>query len=213
MKIAVINEGSTKMKNPEVCAALRALGHEVVNLGMTGREGEPDLNYLHTALLSALCLHLNMAEFVVGGCGTGQGYMNAVLQFPDIFCGLLLDPVDALLFRQVNAGNCVSLALNKGYALGGDLNLKILFEQLFGGPFGNGYPEARKAVQKAARDGLAGLSRDAHKTMAEIVRNMNQEVLAHVLRYPGVAEAIRRAEPSAAQGTALKAELIKKLEA
>ncbi len=132
MKIAVINEGSTKIRNAEVCAALRELGHEVVNLGMTGREGEPDLNYLHTALLSALCLHLNMAEFVVGGCGTGQGYMNAVLQFPDIFCGLLLDPVDALLFRQVNAGNCVSLALNKGYALGGDLNLKILFEQLFG---------------------------------------------------------------------------------
>ena len=121
--------------------------------------------------------------------------------------------MDALLFRQVNAGNCVSLALNKGYALGGDLNLKILFEQLFGGPFGNGYPEARKAVQKAARDGLAGLSRDAHRSMTEIIRNMNQEVLAHVLRYPGVAEAIRRAEPSAAQGTALKAELIKKLEA
>ncbi len=90
MKIAVINEGSTKIRNAEVCAALRELGHEVVNLGMTGREGEPDLNYLHTALLQR---PLPASEYgrICGGrlAGTGQGYMNAVLQFPDIFCGLL----------------------------------------------------------------------------------------------------------------------------
>ena len=78
MRIAVINEFSTKNRNGDVLKALEELGYEPVNLGMKDLEGEPQLNYLETAFLSALALNLKAVDFVVGGCGTGQGYMNAL---------------------------------------------------------------------------------------------------------------------------------------
>jgi hypothetical protein len=31
-------------------------------------------------------------DFVVGGCGTGLGYLNAVMQYPGVVCGHLLSP-------------------------------------------------------------------------------------------------------------------------
>ena len=136
MKVAVITEGSTKHRNADVVAAAESLGLEVLNLGMKNEPDEPDLSYLETAFLSALVLNLKVVDFVLGGCGTGQGYMNAVLQFPGTACGLLLDPVDAFLFSQVNAGNCISFALNKGYGgVGGDINLKYMLKELFAHPY------------------------------------------------------------------------------
>ena len=158
MKVAVITEGSTKHRNADVVAAAESLGLEVLNLGMKNEPDEPDLSYLETAFLSALVLNLKVVDFVLGGCGTGQGYMNAVLQFPGTACGLLLDPVDAFLFSQVNAGNCISFALNKGYGgVGGDINLKYMLKELFAHPYGQGYPEARREIQVAARRRLEKL--------------------------------------------------------
>lgn len=81
MKVAVITEGSTKHRNADVVAAAESLGLEVLNLGMKNEPDEPDLSYLETAFLSALVLNLKVVDFVLGGCGTGQGYMNAILQF------------------------------------------------------------------------------------------------------------------------------------
>lgn len=197
MKIAVITEGSTKTRNAEVVAALDGLGHEVFNLGMKNIEGEPDLNYLETGFLSALLLNLNAVDFVVGGCGTGQGYMNAVLQFPGTACGLLFDQVDAFLFSQVNAGNCISLSLNKGYGnLGGGLNLAYLFKTLFAGAWGDGYPAARREIQVNARKKLARLSFDSHKSMKEILSVMDGETINSVLSFPGIVEFIKNAPPS-----------------
>ena len=197
MKIAVINEGSTKSRNAEVIGALDGLGHEIFNLGMKNTEGEPDLTYMETGFLSALLLNLKAVDFVIGGCGTGQGYMNAVLQFPGTACGLLLDQVDAFLFARVNAGNCVSLSLNKGYGnLGGGLNLSFLFKTLFSESWGQGYPPARAEIQTGARKKLARLSLDAHKPMIEIISAMNRDVVAGTLSFPGVMNFIKGAPPS-----------------
>ena len=77
MKVAVITEGSTKHRNADVVAAAESLGLEVLNLGMKNEPDEPDLSYLETAFLSALVLNLKVVDFVLGGCGTGQGYMNS----------------------------------------------------------------------------------------------------------------------------------------
>lgn len=41
MRIAVINEFSTKNRNGDVLKALEELGYEPVNLGMKDLEGEP----------------------------------------------------------------------------------------------------------------------------------------------------------------------------
>lgn len=197
MKIAVINEGSTKFHNHDVVTTLESMGHQVLNLGMKDVEGEPDLTYMDTAFLSALVLNLNAVDFVVGGCGTGQGYMNAVMQYPNVFCGLLMDPVEAFLFSQVNAGNCVSLQLNKGYGrLGGDLNLRYMFEKLFNDTYGQGYPPARGEIQKSARKKLEQLSVDSHYTMVELLSRIDQDLIKKSCAFPGVKEVLETAPES-----------------
>ena len=205
MKIAVINEGSTKHHNGDVVRALESLNHEVINLGMKNIDGEPDLTYMETALLSALALNLKAVDFVVGGCGTGQGYMNAVLQYPGIACGLITDPVEAFLFSQVNAGNCISLQLNKGYGkLGGDLNVLYIFEKLFNDTYGEGYPAARKDIQTGARKRLGKLSLSTHYGMEEIIIKMDQELVHRALSFPGVREFLSAAPDSELKKTVSK---------
>ena len=206
MKIAVITEGSTRARNEEVVKAFDGLGHEIFNLGMRNAEGEPDLTYMETGFMSALLLNLNAVDFVVGGCGTGQGYMNSVLQYPGTACGLLLDQVDAFLFSQVNAGNCVSLSLNKGYGnLGGGMNLSFLFRELFSNAWGQGYPPARKEIQIGARKRLAKLSLDTHKTMAEILSVMDKEVLGRALSFPGFIDFVKTTPASELKNRVLEA--------
>ena len=197
MRIAVINEFSTKNRNGDVLKALEELGYEPVNLGMKDLEGEPQLNYLETAFLSALALNQKAVDFVVGGCGTGQGYMNALLQYPGTFCGLLTDPTDAFLYSRINAGNCVSLPLNKGYGgVGGDINLKYIFEKLFNDTYGGGYPETRKEFQADLRKILNNLSLNAHKSMEEIVDTMDETILKKALLFPGIRDMIEEAPES-----------------
>jgi len=192
MKIAIVIEGSTKNRSIDVENAVRGLGaHVVYNLGMKNVDGEPELTYMETGFISALLLNLGAVDFVIGGCGTGQGYMNMVLQFPGTSCGLLLDPVDAFLFSQVNAGNCISLALNKGYGnLAGDLNIAYLVRQLFSNDFGQGYPEARREIQINARKKLAKISLNNHKSMPEIIESMDSGVIENALSFPGVMDFI-----------------------
>ena len=197
MRIAVINEFSTKNRNGDVLKALEELGYDPVNLGMKDLEGEPQLNYLETAFLSALALNLKAVDFVVGGCGTGQGYMNALLQYTGTFCGLLTDPTDAFLYSRINAGNCVSLPLNKGYGgVGGDINLKYIFEKLFNDTYGGGYPETRKEFQADLRKILNNLSLNAHKSMEEIVDTMDETILKKALLFPGIRDMIEEAPES-----------------
>jgi ribose 5-phosphate isomerase RpiB len=206
MKIAVINEGSTKQRNEEVLKALDGLGHETFNLGMKNVEAEPDLTYMETGFMSALALNLKAVDFVIGGCGTGQGYMNMVLQFPGIACGLLIDQVDAFLFSQVNAGNCISLSLNKGYGnLGGGLNLALMFKQLFSVTWGQGYPAARKEIQLGARKKLSQFSLDAHKSMEEIIAVMDKEIKSRAFAFPGFLDFVKNAPPSELKDCVLKA--------
>ena len=197
MRIAVVNEGSTKHRNADVLAALAGFPHEVINLGMRNEEGEPALSYMETALISALALNLGVADMVVGGCGTGQGYMNAVLQYPGVACGLLMDPTEAFLFAKVNAGNCISLQLNKGYGgIGGDVNLRYMFQQVFADGYGEGYPVARAEIQQQARLLLEGLSVTAHRPMAEILQLANPAFVSKALSFPGVMECFRNAPES-----------------
>lgn len=204
MKIAVVMEGSTKFQNPDVIRVLGEFDHEILNLGMKNIEGEPDLTYMETALISALALNLGIVDFVVGGCGTGQGYMNAVLQYPNVACGLIYDPVEAFLFSQVNAGNCISLPLNKGYGkVNGDINLRYIFEKLFNDTYGQGYPAVRGELQKKARMKLAELSATSHYTMEENLVRMDLEIVKRACAYPGVLDTFKKAPESSLKETLL----------
>lgn len=184
MKIAVINEISAADKNLDIIKALEGRGHEVLNLGNTSSKDPFSLLYIHTGLMSALLLNLKVVDFVVGGCGTGLGYLNSVLQYPGVVCGHLLTPLDAFLFARINAGNCVSLALNQGYGWAGEVNLGLIFDALFTPETGSGYPIQRSEPQRQGRELLSQISLVTHRSMTEILLALPLEVVRTALTYP-----------------------------
>ncbi len=190
MRIAVVNETSAADRNGDILAALKDRGHQIINAGMTKSGAKPELLYIHTGLITAILLNLGRVDFVVGGCGTGQGYLNAVMQYPGIICGHILGALDAWLFAQINGGNCISLALNQGYGWAADVNLRFIFDQLFSVERGGGYPAHRKEAQKEARFLLDRISALAHRPFAEIIAACPDEVIRPVLAYPGMWELI-----------------------
>ena len=184
MKIAIINEISAADRNADILKAMDGRGHELLNLGNTRGGEDPGLLYIHTGLMSALLLHLRAVDFVIGGCGTGLGYLNSVMQYPGVFCGHLLTPLDAWLFARINAGNCISLALNQGYGWAGEVNLRLLFDALFTPETGSGYPPQRAEPQARARHLLGQVSAAAHRSFADILGALPEEVLRPALTFP-----------------------------
>lgn len=77
MKIALINENSQAAKNAQVEAVLKKVvepkGHEVFNYGMYSAEDEHQLTYVQNGILAAILLNSGAADYVVTGCGTGEG--------------------------------------------------------------------------------------------------------------------------------------------
>lgn len=190
MKIAVVNETSAADKNKDILLALEGREHEVINAGMSERGAQPELMYIQTGLISAILLHLKRVDFVVGGCGTGQGYLNSVMQYPGVFCGHILTALDAWLFTQINDGNCISLALNQGYGWAGDVNLRFIFDRIFSVERGCGYPDHRQEPQRQARLTLEGISTIVHRSFTEIIDSLPDEVIYPALEYPGIKDLI-----------------------
>ena len=54
-----------------------------------------------------------------------------------------VDPSDAYMFMQINDGNAIALPFAKGFGWGAELNLTYIFEKLFEGEPGGGYPKER----------------------------------------------------------------------
>ena len=135
MKIALINENSQAAKNSMIESVLKEavtpMGHEVVNYGMYAADDEAQLTYVQVGLLTAILLNSGAADFVITGCGTGEGAMLACNSFPGVLCGHVVDPSDAYLFSQINAGNAAAFPFAKGFGWGAELNLQYCFEKLF----------------------------------------------------------------------------------
>ena len=186
MRIAIISETSAADRNRDILAALEGRGHSLVNAGMTQGGSQPELTYIHTGLLTALFLNSGAADFVVGGCGTGQGFLNSAMQYPGVFCGHIVTPLDAWLFTQINGGNCISLMLNQSYGWASDINLRMIFDALFSVDSGIGYPPHRQASQRQSRQLLNQVSRGAHASMAEILERLPEEILQPALSYPAL---------------------------
>ncbi|MBN1261175.1 MAG: RpiB/LacA/LacB family sugar-phosphate isomerase [Anaerolineae bacterium] len=186
MRIAVINDVSSADRNADILAALAGRGHTVINAGMQRGAAQPGLHYVQTGFAAGLLLNLNRVDLVVGGCASGQGFMAAAMQYPGVFCGLIRDPVDAWLFAQVNAGNCISLPAKVGYGFGGDVNLRFVFDRLFSAPWGGGYPPQRSEPQQVLRQLLNRTSEIAHRRFADSVAALPDDVVLPVLSFPGM---------------------------
>lgn len=183
MKVAVINEVSARNKNTDIVNALKKSGVDVVNAGMVEGDYEIELTYIHTGLMAGILLNLGAVDMVIGGCGTGEGFLISALQYPKVFCGLIVEPLDAWLFSQINAGNCISLALNKGYGWAGNLNLEYIFEKLFKDKLGAGYPEERRESQAESRNRLIGISELTHISMEDILKKIDKCITNTVFSY------------------------------
>lgn len=147
MRIALINENSQAAKNSIIFASLKKvvepMGHTVDNYGMYASEDAAQLTYVQCGILAAILLNSGAADYVITGCGTGEGAMLALNSFPGVICGHVEDPVDAYTFAHVNDGNAVAMPFAKGFGWGGELNLEYCFEKLFGFGHGQGYPKER----------------------------------------------------------------------
>jgi hypothetical protein len=105
----------------------------------------------------------------------------------------LLTPLDAYLFARINAGNCVSLALNQGYGWAGEVNLKLIFDALFTSETGSGYPMSRAEPQRQGREILAQISLATHQPMAKILGLLPEEVYRPALTYPAFRQVLTQA--------------------
>jgi len=150
MKIALMNEFSQAGKNPVVLKELQAVateqGHQVFNVGMDG-DNDHRLTYIHLGVMASLLLKTQAVDFVVTGCGTGQGALMSLNAYPNVTCGYCIDPADAYLFAQINNGNALAIPFAKGFGWGAELNIRYMFEKAFTGVKGQGYPPERKDSQ------------------------------------------------------------------
>jgi len=185
MKIALINENSQAVKNEIIYNSLKKVcdkkGFEVFNYGMYGTEDENSITYVQIGLLASILLNTKAVDFVVTGCGTGQGASLACNSFPGVYCGLIVDPTDAYLFSQINAGNAIALPFAKGFGWGAEITLDYIFEKLFSHEFGGGYPRDRVIPEQRNKKILESVKIITTKDLMEILPNLDQEFVISTL--------------------------------
>ena len=181
MRLALINENSQAAKNELILNALKnvvePMGHTVDNYGMYTAEDEAQLTYVQVGILGAILLNSGAADYVITGCGTGEGAMLAMNSFPGVICGHVEDPVDAYTFAHVNDGNAVALPFAKGFGWGGELNLGYIFEKLFGFGHGQGDPKERVVPEQRNKKILDGVRAQTLRPMRECLDRIDQELL------------------------------------
>ena len=128
-------------------------------------------------LLAAILLNSKAVDYVVTGCGTGEGAMLACNAFPGVLCGHISDPEDAYMFAQINDGNAIDLPFAKGFGWGAELHLQYIFEKLFGCESGHGYPKERVEPEQRNKKILDGVKKITHKDIMTILKEIDQEFL------------------------------------
>ena len=185
MKIALINENSQAAKNELICATLKKvvepLGHEVFNYGMYSADDANQLTYVQNGILAAVLLNSGAADYVITGCGTGEGAMLALNSFPGVLCGHVVDPADAFMFAQINDGNAIALPFAKGFGWGAEVNLEYVFEKLFSCESGQGYPNERVVPEQRNKKILDEVKKVTHTDMVTILKNLDRDLVKGAL--------------------------------
>ena len=181
MRIALINENSQAAKNALILDALKKvvepMGHVVDNYGMYTAQDEAQLTYVQVGILGAILLNSGAADYVITGCGTGEGAMLAMNSFPGVICGHVEDPVDAYTFAHVNDGNAVALPFAKGFGWGGELNLTYIFEKLFGFGHGQGYPRERVVPEQRNKKILDAVREKTLRPLIDCLQDIDPELV------------------------------------
>lgn len=187
MRIALINENSQAGKNQIIYNELKGvaepLGHEVLNIGMFNAD-DASLTYVQNGILAAILLNTKTADFIVTGCGTGEGAMLAMNSFPGVLCGYVTEPCDAYLFRQVNDGNAIAMPFAKGFGWGAELNLRYTFEKLLSTKGGEGYPKERVIPEQRNKKILDGVKAVSYRPLVDILKDLDRELLLGAINRP-----------------------------
>lgn len=185
MKIALINENSQGAKNAVIWNSLKKVtepkGFEVFNYGMYTAEDEAQLTYVQVGILAAVLLNSGAADYVITGCGTGEGAMLACNSFPGVICGHVEDPLDAYTFAQINDGNAIAIPFAKGFGWGGDLNLEYIFEKLFCEESGQGYPRERAVPEQRNKKILDQVKTVTYRDLCDILRELDRDLVRGAL--------------------------------
>ncbi|MBP3609333.1 MAG: RpiB/LacA/LacB family sugar-phosphate isomerase [Lachnospiraceae bacterium] len=185
MKIALVMENSQAAKNSIVAAALtkvvEPMGHEVFNYGMYSAEDKEQLTYVQVGILTAVLLNSGAADYVITGCGTGEGAMLACNSFPGVICGHVEDALDAYTFSQINDGNAIALPFAKGFGWGGEKNLEYIFEKLYCEESGQGYPRERAAIMKKNREILNAVKGVTYRDLNDILKELDRDLVKGAL--------------------------------
>lgn len=185
MRIALMNENSQGAKNPMIEKSLRKvvepMGFTVDNYGMYTAEDEAQLTYVQVGILAAVLLNSGAVDYVITGCGTGEGAMLACNSFPGVICGHVEDALDAYTFAQINDGNAISLPFAKGFGWGGDLNLEYIFEKLFCEESGQGYPRERAVPEQRNKKILDEVKKVTYREFTDILMEMDRELVKGAL--------------------------------
>lgn len=181
MKIALINENSQAAKNAVIEKALKKvvepMGHTVVNYGMYTAEDAAQLTYVQIGIIAAVLLNSGAVDYVITGCGTGEGAMLACNSFPGVICGHVATPLDAYTFAQINDGNAISLPFALGFGWGGDLNLEYIFEKLFCEESGQGYPRERAVPEQRNKRILDEVKTKTYRSLTDILPELDPELV------------------------------------
>lgn len=180
MKIALMNEFSQAAKNAVVLQQLKDVAteqsHSVYNVGMSD-DNDHYLTYIHLGIIASLLLNSKAVDFVVSGCGTGQGALMSLNAHPGVTCGYCIEPSDAYLFAQINNGNALALPFAKGFGWGAELNIRYIFEKAFTGVRGQGYPAERKESQVRNAGILSSIKAATSKSYLEGLKAIDPELV------------------------------------
>lgn len=179
MRIALINENSQASKNKIIYDALVKTNkcNEIINYS----NENTNLTYVQVGLLAGILINSKAVDFIVTGCGTGEGAMLALNSFPNVLCGHIEDAEDAYMFGQINSGNAVAIPFAKGFGWGGEITLEYIFEKLFKEEFGGGYPKERAIPEQRNKKILDEVKKITYKDMPTILKEIDQEFLYNTI--------------------------------
>ncbi|MDD5836365.1 MAG: RpiB/LacA/LacB family sugar-phosphate isomerase [bacterium] len=195
MRIALINDNSQASKNAVIASSLQRVcdkyNYELINMGMFDENDNP-ITYVEEGLMAAILLNSGAVDFVVTGCGTGEGAMMALNSFPNVYCGLITDATSAYLFSQINAGNAVSLPYAYNFGWGVEITLTNIFDNLFKEKMGGGYPKERAVSEKNNREILKQLKSHTTKDLLASIPDIDKDLIEHIKKNQKFIEIMRK---------------------
>lgn len=185
MRVALINEFSQANKNALILRALENSAKkyhvEYYNVGMKSDTDTPSINFMHAGIQAFILLNTGSVDFVITGCGSGQGACMSLNSFPGVLCAYISDASDAFLFTQINCGNAVALPFAKDFGWAAELKLEDIFDKIFGSEWGKGYPPNMRTVQQTNSCRFRELKVQICKPLEEILYALDKKMVLEAI--------------------------------